>query len=149
MKKNQESESCCDYPCTDVVELLTDHEVAANIGTSVPPYTKIDGFRYINLYVEFTQKKPEEEPVDLGVTFAFDEQGTMSARHYVNLEENLSGPQSTNFISVSGQDAFHGTQWGVSRYMVRLPVMGPFIQVFVYNRADQARKVNVWGYLVG
>lgn len=147
--KDERNESCCDYPCTDIIKLLTDHKVPANVGTSVPPYTRIDGFRYINLYVQFTQKESDEDPVDLGVMFAFDDAGTMATRCYVNLEENLSGPQSTNFISVSGQGAFHGTQWGVSRYMVRLPVMGPFIQVFVYNRADIPRVVNVWGYLVG
>lgn len=147
--KERANESQCDHPCTDVIELLTDHEVPANVGISVPPYTRVDGFRHVHLYVEFTQTDPEEEPVDLGVAFALDSGGAMGTRRYVNLEENLPGPQSTNFVSVSGQGTFHGTQWGVSRYMARLPVMGPYLQVFVYNRADQARKVSVRGYLVG
>jgi hypothetical protein len=35
-----------------------------------------------------------------------------------------------------------------SSYAVRLPVMGPFVEVFVYNRAPFPRKVSVWAYLV-
>lgn len=147
--KEQSNDSNCDRPCTDVIEFMEEREVPANTGTSVPPYTKVDGFRYVNLYVEFDQNEPDEEPVDLGASFAFDARGALSARRYVNLEDNLSAPQSTNFVSVSGQGSFHGTQTNVSRYIVRLPVMGPFIQVFVYNRANRPRKVTVRGYLVG
>ncbi len=32
--------------------------------------------------------------------------------------------------------------------MVRLPVMGPFIQVFVENFTPLKHKVSVWAYLV-
>ena len=86
--------------------------------------------------------------MDLGVIFAFDANGTMGARRYANLEENLSGPQSTNFIEVSGQGSWHGSPHNISSYLARFPVMGPFVEVFVYNRAAMARKVSVWAYLV-
>jgi hypothetical protein len=36
----------------------------------------------------------------------------------------------------------------VQPYVARFPVMGPFIEVFVYNQAPIQRKVSVWGYLV-
>lgn len=94
----------CVRPCTDIVKFMTDKEVPANVGISIPPYTNIDGYSYINIFVRFTQEKPDEPPVDLGVMFAFDEKGTMRARRYVNLEANLPSPQHVNFIEVSGED---------------------------------------------
>ena len=96
----------------------------------------------------FTKKEADEPPVDLGVIFAFSTGGEMGARRYANLEENLPGPQSTNFIDVSGSASWHGSQWNISSYMARFPVMGPYVQVFVYNRAAVKRKVSVWAYLV-
>ena len=129
-------------------EFLTDHKVPANTGISVPPYTKIDGFRFLNVFVRFTQETASEPPVDLGVIFAFDKKGTMGARRYVNLEENVTSPQATNFISVSGSGAWHGSPHNISSYTARFPVMGPFVEVFVYNQAPTVRKVSVWSYLV-
>ncbi len=138
---------CC-YACTKVLKFMTDEDVPANVGISKPPYKNIDGYRYINIFVRFTQKEGDEPPVDLGVIFAFSAGGEMGARRYANLEENLPGPQSTNFIEVSGSGSWHGSQWKISSYMARFPVMGPYVQVFVYNRAAVKRKVSVWAYLV-
>ena len=138
----------CNPACTSIVKLMTDHELPPSIGISLPPYTSVDGYRHINIFVRFTQAAADEAPVDLGVVFAFDARGAMGARRYVNLEHNLSGPQSTNFIEVSGQGSWHGTQTKISSYMARFPVMGPFLQVFVYNRAPIKRTVSVWSYLV-
>jgi len=138
----------CYPPCTKVVKLMTDREVPANIGISLPPYCEVDGYRHINIFVQFTQQRPDEPPVDLGVIFAFDAGGTMGARWYVNLEANVPGPQRLNFIEVSGAGTWHGSPHNISTYAVRLPVMGPFVEVFVYNRAPIARKVSVWAYLV-
>ena len=138
----------CNPACTKVVKFMTDHEVPPSVGISLPPYTSINGFRYINVFVRFNQAAADEPPVDLGVIFAFDAKGTMGARRYVNLEQNLNGPQSTNFIEVSGQGSWHGSPHNISTYVARFPVMGPFIEVFVYNRAAVKRKVTVWGYLV-
>ena len=138
----------CFFPCTKVVKFMNDKEIAPSIGISIPPYTGIDGYRHVNIFVRFTQAEADEPPVDLGVIFAFDRNGTMGARRYVNLEENLPSPQSTHFIEVSGSGAWHGSQWKVSSYLARFPVMGPYIQVFLYNRAPVKRKVSVWAYLV-
>ncbi len=147
-KAVKQTQGPCNPACTNVVKFMSDHEVPPNIGISLPPYTSIDGFRYINVFVQFTQATAAEPPVDLGVVFAFDAGGSMGARRYANLDQNLSGPQSTNFIEVSGQGSWHGSPHNISSYVARFPVMGPFIQVFVYNRAATTRKVTVWGYLV-
>jgi hypothetical protein len=138
----------CNSACTKVVKFMTDHDLPPNIGISLPPYTDINGYRYINIFVKFSQLASDEPPVDLGVIFAFDANGTMGARRYVNLEENVSSPQSTNFIEVSGSGSWHGSPHNISTYLARFPVMGPFVEVFVYNRAGVKRKVSVWGYLV-
>jgi len=111
-------------------------------------YTSVDGYRHLNVFVEFSQHADNEPPVDLGVVFAFDAQGKLGARCYVNLEPNLPYPQRTNFVEVSGLGTWHGSQQNISSYVARFPVLGPFVQVFVYNRADFDRTVSVWGYLV-
>lgn len=138
----------CDSPCTRVIRFLTDHKVPASTGISVPPYTRVDGYRFLNVFVQFTQETADELPVDLGVIFAFNKNGKMGARRYVTLEENVASPQGTNFISVAGSGAWHGSPHNISSYAARFPVMGPFVEVFVYNQAPIVRKVSVWGYLV-
>ena len=138
----------CNPACTKVVKFLDDHELPPSIGISIPPYTDIDGYRYLNVFVRFSQIAADEPPVDLGVIFAFDAGGTMGARCYVNLGQNLSPPQSVNMITVSGQGTWHGAPHNISSYVARFPVMGPFVEVFVYNQASIKRKVSVWGYLV-
>ena len=51
-------------------------------------------------------------------------------------------------ISVSGDGTWHGSPHNISSYMIRLPIMGPFVQVFPFNRAPIERTVSVWAYLV-
>lgn len=138
----------CNPACTSIVKFMTDRELPPSVGISLPPYTNVDGYRHLNLFVRFSQAAADEPPVDLGVIFAFDAAGTMGARRYANLEANLSGPQSTNFIEVSGRGSWHGSPHNISSYSARFPVLGPFVEVFVYNRAPIRRTVSVWGYLV-
>jgi hypothetical protein len=138
----------CVKPCDQVVKFLTDQQVAANVGFSTGQYTNVEGYKHINIFVRFSQETANEDPVDLGVMFAFDKAGAMAARRYVNLESNVASQQPTNFIEVSGSGSWHGQQWKISSYIARLPIMGPFVQVFVYNKAAFARKVSVWVYLV-
>jgi hypothetical protein len=138
----------CEHPCTKIVKFMTRQSIGANVGISEGAYTDIDGYRHINIFVSFTQKKSDEAPVDLGVMFAFDANGKLAARCYVNLEPNVPNPQGTNFIDVSGTGTWHGSPYNISRYVARFPVLGPFVQVFVYNRAPVKRTVDVWAYLV-
>ncbi|MCP4205386.1 MAG: hypothetical protein GY769_26035 [bacterium] len=138
----------CEKPCTRVIKFMTDHVIPASVGISLPPYKRIDGYRHINFFVQFSQKQSDEPPVDLGVIFAFDRNGKMGSRRYVNLEENLAPPQSPNMISISGSNAWHGSQWKISSYSARLPVMGPWVQVFPFNQAPFDRTLSIWAYLV-
>jgi hypothetical protein len=138
----------CNPACTNVIRFLTDFEVPPSIGISTETYSEVDGYRHINIFVQFSQEQPDEAPVDLSVAFAFDAAGGMGAGRYANLEANLPSPQSTNFIEISGTGTWHGSPQNISRYVGRLPVMGPFVQVFVYNRAPVNRLVSVWSYLV-
>jgi hypothetical protein len=138
----------CNPACTNIIKFYTDKDIPANTGISQPPYNSVDGYRYINIFVKFTQEKGDEPPVDLGVIFALDANGTMGARHYVNLEANLAASQPVNMINVSGAGTWHGSPHNISSYVVRLPVMGPFVEVFPFNRAAVTRKISIWGYLV-
>lgn len=138
----------CLRPCTKTIKFMTDRTVPANTGISIPPYKNVNKYRHINVCVEFEQESFDEPPVDLGLMFAFDVNGNMGSRRYVNMEENLPHPQSVNFISISGEGTWHGSPHNKSSYTARFPIMGPYAQVFVYNRAQKDRKVSVWAYLV-
>lgn len=146
--KPKPTRSRCTPACTETIQLITDAELPPNTGIDAGSYTRVDGFRFINIFVQFTQETGDELPVDLGVMFAFDADGKLGTRRYVNLEANVQNPQDTNFIEVSGQDSWGGQPFDTSNYLARLPVMGPYVMVFVYNRAPTARRVTVWGYLV-
>jgi hypothetical protein len=118
---------------------MNDRNLAANTGTS-GVHTNIDGYRYINIYVKFTQQQNTDPSIVLGVTFSLDGTVAWQARRYVNMEENLSYPQALNYIEVNGI--------GPLSYIVRFPVMGPFVRIHIYNRASYERTVSVWAYLV-
>lgn len=138
----------CSRACSSVVQFFTDAQVPAISGITTGAYTNIDGYRYINIFVKFNQQLSNELPVNVDVGFAFDSNGDMGAGRYVNLEENLSSQQRVNLISISGDGSWNGSQTGTSTYIARLPVMGPFIQVFPFNQANTTRTISVWGYLV-
>ena len=138
----------CNPACTRTIKFMTEREVPPSVGISLPPYKKVDGYRFINIFVQFSQKEPDEAPVDLGVIFALDKGGKLGARRYVNLEDNLPRPQSTNFVDISGSGSWHGSPHNISSYVARFPIMGPYVQVFIYNREAATRIVSVWGYLV-
>jgi len=133
------STSPCTHPCTTVIKLMNNRSLTANNGIS-SAITNIDGYSYINIYVQFTQSVNTDPSVVLGATFCLDANGEGRARRYVNLEANLPYPQPVNFIEVNGV--------GPTPYIARFPVMGPFIQVFAYNRTTETRTVNIWAYLV-
>lgn len=136
----------CNPACSQVIKFMTDHKIPASTGIGSPPYKNVDGYRHLNVFVQFSQAAATEKPVDLGLIFGFDESGKMGARHYVNLEFNLASPQATNIIQVSGAGAWSGNPHNTSHYVARFPVMGPFVEVFVYNREALERTVSVWGY---
>ncbi len=136
-----------DLAQTRVLRLMLETEVAAGTELSIPPYNDITGFRYINVVVRYTHEDPSQPPMDLGVEFGFDEKGLLTTRNYANLEENIPSPQSLTQFQVAGPES-DGTPNKVVSYVVRVPVMGPFVEVFIKNNASVNRKVTVWGYLL-
>jgi hypothetical protein len=140
------------YPCTcmantKVITFYDNHTIPANIGISSGVYTKVDGYRYINIVVEFEQGADDEKPVSLGVVFAFSSDGKQGSRRYFNFEENFSGSANPQMITLSGANSWHGSPHNRSSYTARLPVMGPYIQVFPFNNEGKDRKITIRAYL--
>ena len=138
----------CDKPCSKVIKIMTDREIGPNMAMSVPPYTTVDGYRYVNITVRFNQAEANEPPVELGVMFAYDQSGEMGSRFYANLEAIKASPQVSHFIEVTNERAWHGSGIGFSTFITRIPVMAPYMQVFPHNKASHSRTVSIWAYLV-
>ena len=138
-----------DLAQTRILRLMMETEVPPNTELSVPPYNDITGFRYINLFVRYIHEDPAEPPLDLSVEFAFDEKGLMTTRRHAIVENRTlsSEPQTLSPVTVVGPES-DGTPNQVVTYVLRVPIMGPFIEVFTNNRASVKRKVTVWGYLI-
>jgi len=54
--------NCCTAK-TKTITIYDGYSIPANIGISSGLYTEVDGYRYVNIAVEFEQKAPTEEPV--------------------------------------------------------------------------------------
>src|SRR5262245_27283324 len=50
----------CNPACTNIIKFYTDKDIPANTGISQPPYNSVDGYRYINIFVKFTQEQANE-----------------------------------------------------------------------------------------
>lgn len=138
--------NCCGIK-TKVITIYEDHSIPANMGISTGVYTEVGGYRYVNTVVEFEQKTAGEEPVSLGVIFAHSQNGKWGSRRYFTFDENFSGSADPQMITVTGKDSWHGHPQDKSTYIARLPIMGPFLQVFPYNHHKEARKLSIVLYL--
>lgn len=138
----------CNPACTSVIKFMTAQSIPAGTGLNVGTWQGIGGYRFMNVFVDFEQFGPNEAPVDLTMSFAFDAAGKLSAGHFVTFEQNVAGPQGVSFNLVSGLGTWHGTPHNRSSYIARFPVLGPFALAFAYNRHMAARNVSVWAYLV-
>lgn len=127
--------------------IYEDHVIPANRGISTGRYTHVDGYRYANIVVEFEQKEANEEPVSLGVIFAHSSNGKWGSRRYFNFNENLQASADPQMITLSGRRSWHGSPHNRSSYIARLPVMGPFLQVFPFNHHTEKRKISIVLYL--
>ena len=132
---------------TNTITIYNGHSIPANTGISTGLYTEVDGYRYVNIAVEFEQKTPAEEPVALGVMFAHSENGKWGSRRYFTFDQNFSGMADPQMITVTGKGSWHGHPHYKSSYIARLPIMGPFLQVFPFNNHNEARKLSVVLYL--
>jgi hypothetical protein len=132
---------------TKVITFYNNATIPAGIGISSGTYTNVDGYRFINIFVEFEQNAAGENPVSLGVIFAFDASGTMGSRRYFNFEQNFTAPADPQMITLSGANSWHGSPHNISTYTARLPVMGPYVQVFPFNQEAKDRKFSIRAYL--
>ena len=138
---------CQCLAATKVITFYNGATIPAGIGISSGTYTNVDGYRFINIFVEFEQNAFGEAPVSLGVAFAFDAGGTMMSGRYFNFEQNFPAPADPQLISLSGANSWHGSPHNVSAYTARLPVVGPYVQVFPFNREAKDRKFSIRAYL--
>jgi hypothetical protein len=138
----------CNPACASVLKFMTKQTIPAQTGMNVGTWQRVDGHRFMNVFVDFEQSGPNEDPVDLTMSFAFDAAGALSAGHTVTFEENLASPQTVNFNLVSGAGTWHGSPHNRSSYIARSPVLGPYALAFAYNLHTAPRKVSVWAYLV-
>ena len=113
-----------------------------NTGISTGVYTEVDGYRYVNIVVEFEQKAPDEEPLSLGVMFAHGENGKLGSRRYFTFDQNFTGMADPQMITVTGKASWHGHPHDRSSYIARLPRMGPFLQVFPFNHYNEAKEIK-------
>ncbi len=132
---------------TRVITFYENYIIPGNIGVSSGKYTKVDGYRYINIFVEFEQQTINENPVSLGVIFAFSPGGKSGSHRYFNFEENFTGTADPQMITLTGKNSWHGEQHKKSSYTERLPIMGPYVQVFPFNHENKDRKLNIIAYL--
>ena len=137
---------CCMVQ-TKTIIIYENYAVPANMGISTGVYTEADGYRYVNVAVEFEQKDPGEEPVSLGVMFAHSQNGKWGSRRYFTFEENFSAPADPQMITLTGKGSWHGHPHDKSSYIARLPIMGPFLQVFPFNHHNHERKFSIVLYL--
>lgn len=137
---------CCKVQ-TKTITIYEDHTIPANMGISTGVYTDVDGYRYVDIAVEFEQKTSDEEPVSLGIIFAHSSTGKWGARRYFTFEENFSAPADPQMITLAGKGSWHGHPHDKSSYIARLPIMGPFLQVFPFNHHDKERKFSIILYL--
>jgi len=141
----------CDTDCcgvnTKTVTIYSDQSIPANTGISTGTYTQVDGYRYVNVVVEFEQNTANEQPLSLGVMFAHDQSGKLGSRRYFTFDENFSGAADPQMITVTGAASWHGSQHKKSSYIARLPIMGPYVQVFPFNHHSEARKFSISLYL--
>jgi hypothetical protein len=132
---------------TKIITFYENDTIPARMGISTGEYTKVDGYRFINITVEFEQLTAAEKPVSLGVVFAYNSGGELGSRRYFNFEQNFIGTANPLMITLSGKNSWHGSPHNKSSYTARLPIMGPYIQVFPFNNGMKARKFTIKAYL--
>jgi hypothetical protein len=137
---------CCKVQ-TKTITIYENDTIPANIGISTGVYTNVDGYRYVNIAVEFEQNAANESPVSLGVVFAHSSTGQWGAGRYFTFEENFSAPANPQMITLTGGNSWHGPPHNKSSYIARLPIMGLYLQVFPFNHHSETRRFSIVLYL--
>jgi len=138
---------------TRVITVWNQHLVAPHMGFSGSA-TNVGGCHFINVYVQYRDSatsapQPGGTPsVSLGLVFMLDARQDMQSRMYVNLESNVTSIQNVNLIDVAPKGPFTSTVGTETlgdhgSYIVRIPVMGPWVTVVPFNDAGVSRYVSV------
>ena len=138
----------CQCPAlTKVITFYENDTIPAGTGISSGVYKNVDGYRFINITVEFEQVTADEKPVSLGVMFAYSASGNLGSRRYFNFEQNFTEDADPQMITLSGKNSWHGSPPNKSSYTARLPIMGPYVQVFPFNLEPKVRRITIKAYL--
>lgn len=144
---------CSQAVQTRIIPVFNPRNLAPQTGTTSGAIN-VTGCRFINIFVQYRDSaSPNPQPgpipsVSLGAQFQLDNRSDMRSRMYVNLESNLTSLQNVNFIVVAPTGPFTstlGTQIlrESGNYIVRIPVMGPFVVISPFNDATVTRQVWV------
>ncbi len=136
----------CNPACTTTLKVWTRQSFPAKTGYS-RDWVCVDGYRYINVFVEYTKNNDYDGYVDLNLVFAFKD-GKLSANNFLQLEQTANYPQRTTETYVEGNDTWSGGQSKKGSYVVRCPVMGPYCRVVLYNGTPVRRTISCWIYAV-
>ena len=148
----QPSAQATQAPDSRVVVAYDSASIGPNAATWNPQGIDVDGYRHANVFVEFEQREAQEEPLEVGVGFGPYQNGRVGTRNYFDFTGPGGGSQAESsrkpptWISGSGRETWHGEQ-GISSYLVRVPVMGPFMWVYPQNNHAQARRFTIVVYL--
>jgi len=134
-------------PMSKIISVYDNAVIPGSRGISTGTYTSVDGYRYVNISVEFEQNAAEEAPLSLGVVFALDATGKLGSRRYITYDQTFSEPADPQMITISGKGCWHGSPHNKSSYIARFPVIGPYLQVFPFNNHGEPRKFSVALYL--
>jgi hypothetical protein len=142
---------------TKVLDFFRGYKLAGG-GTVFSLVLCVDGYEHLHLFVDFDHGTPRSPGVQVWADFGFETgnprnglRADMFTHNYVNLEPNGPTRQMAHPLQVAGQHSLlaDGNQKEEGHYVVRIPVMGPFVRVGVQN-LDLEREsiINVCGYLV-
>jgi hypothetical protein len=115
-------------------------------GISTGEYIKVDGYRYANIFVEFGQETADEKPVSMAMVF-YPGKGGQGARRYFSFSQGSPEAGKPVMLTAGGENSWHGGQWKKSSYIMRVPVMGAYMQLFPFNHHNKERELSVLIYL--
>jgi hypothetical protein len=136
--------------CVDKTKIVTIYENYRIPGKTVvndTSYINVDGYRYANITVEFEQLQSSHPPVSLEVVFAHSPGGNLAAKEYFSV--GLPRPEDFDVKArgVPLEERWHDQLRDTSSYIVRIPVMGPYMGFELFNHHDFERNLSVVVYL--
>lgn len=147
-------------PVTKVVTVIPTVQLPPSSGRGNPALN-VDGYRMINLFVKSDPVlSGADRGISLDIAFA---PGTVTSGTWTDL--SCDGECLFNFDSLGTASGYEAKYYRLSvsdrnvndtvkaggrdlTYVVRVPILGPFIRVIATNRGSTPRNVEVTAYLV-